>query len=143
MGMTNNQVSILDIFYSAKKKLSIWWAVHIVNLFLLQFHFHFQLKIAKFGLVEYRPFPTLLSETSAAYFLYTSVLQAINVVMIWPVHFQKVPKGSEYLCPAKLQIRCDTCCACQSIGLFIFTDSGMLRAIISKQVSPSSSAASV
>ena len=53
----------------------------------------------------------------------------INAVMIRPVHIQKVPQASEHLCPAKLQTRCDICCACQSVCLFIPTDSGMPRAV--------------
>ena len=49
---------------------------------------------------------------SAASFLHSSFLQAINVVMLWPVHVQKVPQTSEHLCPAKLQTRCNVYCAC-------------------------------
>ena len=46
---------------------------------------------------------------SAASFLHSSFLQAISAVMLWPVHFQKVPQASEHLCPViKLCIiRCD------------------------------------
>ena len=43
--------------------------------------------------------------------------------MLWPVHFQKVPQALEHLWPAKLLTRCDVWCACQSICLFIPTDS--------------------
>ena len=50
---------------------------------------------------------------SAASFLHSSFLQEINAVMLWPVHVQKVPQASEHLCPAKLQTRCNICCACQ------------------------------
>ena len=64
---------------------------------------------------------------SAASFLHSSFLQAINAVMLWPVHVQKVPQASEHLFPVKLQTRCDICCACQSICPFIPTDSGMPR----------------
>ena len=56
---------------------------------------------------------------SAASFLHSSLLQAISAVMFWSVYVQKVPKASKYLCSAKLQTRCDVCCACQSICLFI------------------------
>ena len=66
---------------------------------------------------------------SAASFLHSSFLQAISSVMLWLVHVQKVPQASEHLCPAKLQTRCDVCCACQSICPFIPTDSGMARAV--------------
>ena len=62
---------------------------------------------------------------SVASFLHFSFLQAINAVMLWPVHVQKVPQASEHLCPVKLLIRCDICCACQSDCPFIPTDSGM------------------
>ena len=65
-------------------------------------------------LVEHRSFPTQEDGISAASFLHFSFLQAINAVMLWPVRVQKVPQASEHLCPAKLQIRCDICCACQS-----------------------------
>ena len=44
----------------------------------------------------------------AAFFLNSSFLQAINAVMPWPVHVQKVPQASERLCPAKLQTRCSS-----------------------------------
>ena len=50
--------------------------------------------------------------------LHSSFLQAINALMLWPVYVQKVPQASEHLCPAKLQSRCDVCCACQSICPF-------------------------
>ena len=69
-------------------------------------------------LVEHRSFPILEGGMSATYFLHSSFLQAINAVMLWPVHVQKVLQASEHLCPAKLQTRCDICCACQSICLF-------------------------
>ena len=58
---------------------------------------------------------------SAASFLHSSFLQAIDAVMLWPVHVEKVPQASEHICPTKLQTRCDICCACQSICPFIFT----------------------
>ena len=77
-------------------------------------------------LVEHRSF-SALGGMSAASFLHSSFLQAINAVMLWPVHVQKVPQASEHLCPAKLQTRCDICCACQSICPFIPTDSSMPR----------------
>ena len=52
---------------------------------------------------------------SAASFLHSSFLQAVNAVMFWLVRAEKVPQASEHLCPAKLQTRCDICSACQSI----------------------------
>ena len=52
---------------------------------------------------------------SAASFLHSSFLQAINAAMLWPVHVQKVPQASEHLCPGKLQTICDISCACQFI----------------------------
>ena len=64
---------------------------------------------------------------SAASFLHSSLLQAIKV--LWPVHVEKVPQASEQLCLAKLQTRCDICCACQSICPFIPTDSGVPRTV--------------
>ena len=64
---------------------------------------------------------------SAASFLHSSFLQAVNAVMLWFVCAEKVPQASEHLCPAKLQTRCDICCACQSICPFIPTDSGVPR----------------
>ena len=79
-------------------------------------------------LVEHRSFSTSERGMSAASFLHSSFLQAINIVMLWPVHVQKVPQTPEYLCPTKLQTRCDICCACQSICRFIPTDSGVLKA---------------
>ena len=79
---------------------------------------------ANICLVEHWSFSTLEGGMSAASFLHSSFLQAINAVMLWPVHVQKVPQASEHLCPAELQTRCDICCACQSICPFIPTDSG-------------------
>ena len=78
-------------------------------------------------LVEHRSFPTSEGGMSAASFLSSSFLQAISAVMLWPIHVQKVPQASELLCGAKLQTRCDICCACQSICPFIPSDSGMAR----------------
>ena len=46
---------------------------------------------------------------SAASFLHSSFLQAVNAVMLWLVRAEKVPQASEHLCPAKLQTRCDIC----------------------------------
>ena len=66
---------------------------------------------------------------SAASFLHSSSVQAINAVMLQLVHVQKVPQASEHLCPAKLQTRCHICCACQSICPFIPTDSGVPRTV--------------
>ena len=85
-------------------------------------------------LVEHRSFSALAGGMSAAYFLYSSFLQAITAVMLWPVHVQKVPQASEHLRHAKLQTRCDIynllCLPlCQSICLFIPTDSGMPRTV--------------
>ena len=65
----------------------------------------------------------------AASFIHSSVLQAINAVMFWPVHVQKVPQVYEHLCPAKLQTRLDIYRACQSICPFIPTDSGVSRTV--------------
>ena len=78
---------------------------------------------ANIRLIEHRSISTLEGGMSAASFLHTSFLQAINAVMVWPVHVQEVSQASEHLCPAKLQTRCDICCACQSICPFIPTDS--------------------
>ena len=81
---------------------------------------------ANICLVEHRSFSTLegAGGMSAASFLHSSFLQAINAVMLWLVRVEKVPQASEHLCPAKLQTRCDICCVCQSISPFIPTDSG-------------------
>ena len=68
-------------------------------------------------LVEHRSFSTLEGGMSAASFPHSSFLQAINAVMLWPVHVQKVPQATEHLCPAKLQTRCNICCACKSFPL--------------------------
>ena len=57
---------------------------------------------------------------SHASFLHSSSLQAINAVTLRPVHVEEVPQASEHLCPAKLQTRCDTCCACQSDMILLF-----------------------
>ena len=80
---------------------------------------------ANICLVEHRSFSNFEGGMSATSFLHSSFLQAINAVMLWPVHVQKVPQASEHLCPAKLQTRCDICRACQSIYPFIPTDSGV------------------
>ena len=72
---------------------------------------------------------------SAASFLHSSFLQAINAVMLWPVHVEKVPQASEHLCPAKLQTRCGICCAYQSICPFIPADSGIPKGSRSTEVS--------
>ena len=80
-------------------------------------------------LFELRSFPTSEGGMSAASLLQSSRLQVICAVMLWPVHVQKVPQASEHLCPAKLQTRCDICCACQSSCTFIPTDSGVSRAV--------------
>ena len=84
---------------------------------------------ANICLVEHRSFPTSGGGMSAASFLHSSFLQAINAGMLWTVHVQKNPQASEHLCPAKLQTRCDICCSCQSFCSFIPTDSGMPRAV--------------
>ena len=81
---------------------------------------------ANICLVEHRSFSALEGGMSAASFLHSSFLQAVNAVMLWLVRAEKVPQASEHLCPAKLQTRCDICCACQSICPFIPTDSGVL-----------------
>ena len=70
---------------------------------------------------EHRSFSTLEGGMSAASFLHSSFLQAINAAMLWPVYAQKIPQASEQLCSAKLQTRCDICCAWQFICLFIAT----------------------
>ena len=80
---------------------------------------------ASICLVEHRSFSTFEGGMSAASFLHSSFLQAVNAVMLWLVHVEKVPQASEHLCPAKLQTRCDICCACQSICPFIPTDTGV------------------
>ena len=80
---------------------------------------------ANICLVEHISFSALEGGMSAASSLYSSVLQAVNAVMVWPVHVQKVPQASEHLCPAKLQTRC----ACQSICPFIPNDSGVPRTV--------------
>ena len=83
-----------------------------------------RLNSAHICLVEHRSFSTLEGGMLAASFLHTSFLQVINAVMLWSVHVQKVPQASEHLCPAKLQTRCDICCACQSICPFIVSEPG-------------------
>ena len=67
-------------------------------------------------LVEHISFPTSEGGMSAASFLHSSFLQATSAVMLWPIHVPKIPQASEHLCPAKLQTKCDICCACQSMG---------------------------
>ena len=76
-------------------------------------------------LIEHRSPSILEGGMSAVSFPHTSFLQAIDAVMLWSVHVQKVSQASEHLCPAKLQTRCDICCACQSICPFIPIDSGV------------------
>ena len=84
---------------------------------------------ANICLVEQRLFPTSDGGMPATSFLHSSFLQAISAVMLWPFHVQKVRQASEHLCPAKLQTRCDICCAYQSICSFIPTDSREPRTI--------------
>ena len=84
---------------------------------------------ASICLFEHRWFSILKGGVSAASFLHSSFLQAINAVMLWLVRVEKVPQASEHLCPAKLQTRCDICCACQSVGPFIPTDSSVPRTV--------------
>ena len=84
---------------------------------------------ANICLVEHKSFSTLEGGMSATSFLHSSFLQAINAVMLWPVHVQNVPQASEHLCPAKLQTRCDICSACQSFCPFIPIDSGVPRTV--------------
>ena len=79
-------------------------------------------------LVEYRSLPTSEDGISSTSFFHSSSLQAVNAKMLWSVHVRKNTQASEHLCPAKLQARCDICCACQSICPFIPTDSRMHRA---------------
>ena len=81
-------------------------------------------------LVEHRSLSTLEGGMSAASFLHSPFLQAINAVMLWPVHVQKVLQASEHLCPTKLQTRCDICCVCQSICPFISIDSGVPNTLL-------------
>ena len=50
---------------------------------------------------------------SAASFLRSSFLQAINAVMLCPAHDEKVPQASGHLCLVKVQIRSDISCVCQ------------------------------
>ena len=85
----------------------------------------FSWNLANICLVEHRSFSALEGGMSAASFLHSPFLQVINAVMLWPVHVQKVPQASEHLCPAKLQTRCDICCACLPICPFIPTDSSV------------------
>ena len=82
---------------------------------------------ANICLVEHRSFSTLEDGMSAASFLHSSFLQAINVVMLWPVHVQKVPQALEHCCPAKLQTRCNICCAFHSHLLWRAQDSRSRR----------------
>ena len=77
--------------------------------------------------------PILEGGMSAASFFHSSFLQGINVVMLWPVQFQKVPQVSKHLCPAKLQTGSDACCAYLPICPFIPSDSGMPRAVDSQK----------
>ena len=84
---------------------------------------------ANICLVEHRSFSAFEGGMSAASFLHSSFLQAVSAVMLWLVRAEKVPQASEHLCPAKLQTRCDICCACQSICPFIPTDSGVPRTV--------------
>ena len=84
---------------------------------------------ASICLFEHRWFSAFEGGMSAASFLHSSFLQAINAVMLWLVSVEKVPQASEHLCPAKLQTRCDICSACQSICPFIPTDSGVPRTV--------------
>ena len=55
---------------------------------------------------------------SAASFLHSSFLQAINAVMLWPVHVERVSQASEHLCPAKQQTRLE---GCGFTGFQVFT----------------------
>ena len=84
---------------------------------------------ANICLVEHRSFSAFEGGMSAASFLHSSFLQAVNAVMLWLVRAEKVPQASEHLCSAKLRTRCDICCACQSICPFIPTDSGVPRTV--------------
>ena len=88
---------------------------------------------ANICLVEHRSFSTLEGEMSAASFLHSSFLQAVNAVMLWLVRVEKVPQAPEHLCPAKLQARRDICSACQSICPFIPTDFGVPRTVDSQK----------
>ena len=78
---------------------------------------------ANICLVEHRSFSTLEGGMSAASFLHSSFLQAINAVMLWLVHDLEVPQASEHLCPAKLQTRCDICYACYISVISVATGS--------------------
>ena len=71
---------------------------------------------ANICLVEHRSFSALEGGMSAASFLHSSFLQAVNAVMLWLVRVEKVPQASEHLCPAKLQTSCDICSACQCLA---------------------------
>ena len=70
---------------------------------------------------------------SATSFLHSSFLQAVNPVMLWPVHVHKIPQAYEHLYPAKLQTRYHICCACQPVCPFIPTDSGVPRTVKSQK----------
>ena len=89
---------------------------------------------ANICLVEHRSFLAFEGGMSAASFLHSSFLRAVSAVMLWLVRAEKVPQASEHLCPAKLQTRCDICCACQSICPFIPTDSSMPRTEIHRSL---------
>ena len=82
-----------------------------------------------FFLVEHRSITTPEGEVSAAFFLHSSFLQTTSAMMLWPVHVQKIPQASKHLCLAKLQTRCDICCACKSVCCFIPSDPGVARAV--------------
>ena len=86
-------------------------------------------KSANVCLVEHRSFSTLEGGMVATSFLHSSFLQAVSALMPWLVSVEKVPQASEHLCPAKLQTRCDICCAWQSICPFIPTDSSVPRTV--------------
>ena len=51
-------------------------------------------------------------------------------VMICPFLVQKFSQASKYLCPAKLQIRYDVCCVCQSVYPFVPSCFGTGKAVI-------------
>ena len=76
-------------------------------------------------LIEHGSFSILEGGMSAASYLHSSFLQAISAVMLWSVLVEKVPQASKLLCLAKLQTRCDICCACLSVCPFVPTYSGV------------------
>ena len=101
--------------FSSKWHCSAWKGPYALNPISQQSPKGCPRNSASICLVEHRSFSTLEGGVLTSSFLHSSFLQAINSVILWPVHVQKVLQASEYLCPAKLQNRYGICCACQSI----------------------------